>query len=93
MRFERATDHAAIRHDGLVWIGGRLVRPSVQPRRKAIRAVFMSEAPATRRFKPADADLERRRAGRRWSTYRFVRSGVHAAWCRVTCEINGWEGA
>ena len=89
-----ATDHSSIREDGTVCIGGRYVRPSVQPRRRAIRAVFAEEETEARREKrwtPLVEPARRRRRGcSRWSTYRLVRSGVHAVWCGVTRDLNGW---
>lgn len=85
------TDHCSIREDGTVCIGGRYVRPLPQPRRRAIRAVVNEEEPDGRRDHWKPEPVRRRRGYSRWSTYRLVRSGVHAAWCRVTREINGWE--
>ena len=88
----QATDYSAIREDGTVCIGGRYVRPSAQPRRCAIRAVFNEEEPDIRRdnLRRRPELPRRRRARSRWSTYRLVRSGVHRAWCRVTRDLNGW---
>ncbi|MCY4511643.1 MAG: hypothetical protein OXG35_32460 [Acidobacteria bacterium] len=81
------TEHCSIREDGTVCIGGRYVRPVVQPRRVAIQAVIDEEEPEPRRW----PGLHRRHAISRWSSYRLVRSGVHEAWRRVTFEINGWR--
>jgi len=82
------TDHSAINEHGQAHIGGRWVPVAPDRIRPAIKSVINHDEPIPGRFR--GERIRRRNAGRRMSTYRLVRSGVFAAWCRRAREMNGW---
>ena len=83
------TDHPAINEHGEAHIGGRWVPVAPDRIRPAIKSVLNFDEPIPGRSR--GERVRRTNAGRRMSTYTLVRSGVFAAYCRRTREMNGWS--